>query len=146
MSKFSQRAHPIRENASKRLLLRIRILSVVYVVLLIMTIYSAINSHAILWKVILGLCIGIIVGVISSRMFKISWDKDGAEVIGKIDVYGVIVLVLFIVFEVNRNNIAGLFDSGESLGAIVLTLVTGTLFGRILGITRQILRVVRSRK
>ncbi len=146
MQKHRERVHHLKHNTSRRLRNNLRILLVVYLVLLIVTIYSAINSHAILWQVLVGFALGIIVGLVSSRMYKISWDEGEAKVIGRIDIYGVIVLVLFIVFELNRNNVARLFASGESLTAVGLTLITGALLGRVFGTSRQIVRIARSRK
>ena len=143
MRKHRERAIHIKTHASKKLRLNLRILLIVYAVLLIVTLYSAFASHAMFWQVLVGFAIGIVAGVISSRMYKISWSEDEAKVIGKIDVYGLIILVLFIVFELNREHIAQLFSSGDSLGAIGLTLITGALFGRILGTARQIIRVLR---
>lgn len=145
MLNHRERVRHIKKNAHKKLQINLRILSIVYLILLVVTIYSAINSHAILWQVLLGLVIGVAAGLISSRMYKISWNDDEAKVIGRIDIYGVAVLVLFIIFELNRTNIAHLFASGESVTTIGLTLITGALFGRILGTSRRIIRVVQSR-
>lgn len=144
MSSHKERKHQIKNNASKKLLVNLRILAVVYVILFIVMLYSAINSHAVLWQILLGLAIGVIAGVISSRMYKITWDENEAEVIGKIDIYGAVILILFILFEVNRNSIAMLFASGESFGSVGLTLITGALFGRIFGTSRKILSIVRT--
>lgn len=144
MYKRSERARHIKKHASKKLQLNLRILFAVYAVLLIVTVYSATVSNAIFWQLAMGFIIGIIAGAISSRMYKISWDKDEAKVVGKIDIYGVVILVLFVLFELNRDHIARLFASGESLGAIGLTLITGALLGRILGTAQQIVRILIS--
>jgi hypothetical protein len=144
MHKHKERAAHIKRHASKRLRINLRILFVVYTALLVATIYSAVASRTIFWQVMVGFVIGIVAGIISSRMYKISWSKDEVKVVGKIDIYGFIILVLFIGFELNRNNVAMLFSSGDSLGSISLTLITGALFGRILGTSRQIIRVLHS--
>lgn len=143
MRKRHEHAHLIRTHASKKLQLNLRILAVVYSVLLIITLYELIVSMAIFWQVILAIIIGLIAGIISSRMYKIAWDKDESKVVGKIDIYGGVVLVLFIVFELNRSHIAGLFASSESIGAIGLVLITATLFGRIIGTSRKIIAIIQ---
>jgi hypothetical protein len=79
-------------------------------------------------------------------MYKISWNKDEAKVVGRIDLYGIIVLVLFIVFELNRDHIASLFAGSETLGSISLVLITETLLGRIIGTAKRILQVLRDEK
>lgn len=128
-----ERLGHIRNNASKKLRTNLRMLSVVYVVLFIVAMVVAIRSHTALWQVVLGFLIGIVAGLISSRMYKMSWDHHEAEVIGKIDIYGAVTLVLFIAFELNRDLIAGLFASGAAIGTISLTLIAGALYGRIIG-------------
>ncbi|MDB5167667.1 MAG: hypothetical protein JWN26_812 [Candidatus Saccharibacteria bacterium] len=137
-----KRSGHIRTHASKRLLVNLRILVAVCGVLLIVTIYDLLISHALFSQVIIALVIGLTAGTISSRMYKISWNKDEAKVIGRIDIYGAIILVLFILFELNRNHIAHLFAAGEMFGSIGLVLITSTLLGRILGTSRTILRVL----
>jgi uncharacterized membrane protein len=146
MSNHKERAGHIKTHASKRLRMNLRILFVVYLVLLLVTLYQVIIAQAIFWQVLLSLVIGLTAGLISARMYKITWNKHEAEVVGRIDIYGVIVLVLFALFELNRNTIAGTYVHGPSLGAIGFVLITSALFGRILGTSRKILRVLKTEK
>jgi hypothetical protein len=142
MNHHRTQARHIRTKASKRLIINLRILSVVCVVLILVTGYNVVVSQAIFWQVALAVAIGLAAGVVSARMYKITWSKHEAQVIGRMDVYGVVVLALFIIFELNREHVARLFVSGESIGSIALVLVTAALYGRILGTSRQILRVL----
>lgn len=142
MNERRKRAEHIKTHASKKLRTNLRILFVVYVALLLITVYEVFVSRALFSQVIVALIIGLTAGYISSRMYRISWNKDEAKVVGRIDIYGGIILALFVVFELDRNWIAGLFSSGEVLGSISLVLMTSTLFGRILGTSRKILRVL----
>jgi predicted histidine transporter YuiF (NhaC family) len=103
-------------------------------------------SQAIFWQVIVAIIIGLVAGIVSSRMYKITWNKHEAEVIGKIDLYGIVVLVLFIVFELNRTHVAELFASASSIGSIGFVLITAALFGRILGTSKKILQVLEQEK
>jgi hypothetical protein len=142
MSDRKQRVEHIKTHASKRLRLNLRILSVVYVILLLITVYDVIIAQAIFYQVIIAVIIGLAAGVVSSRMYKITWDEHEDEVVGRIDIYGVIVLVLFALFELNRSSIAHLFAGGASVGSIGFVLITSALFGRISGTSRKILRVL----
>jgi hypothetical protein len=142
MNNRKERSGHIKTHASKQLRINLRILSVVYVFLLLITLYNVIIAQAIFYQVVLAILIGLVAGVISARMYKITWDKNEEKVVGRIDIYGVIVLVLFILFELNRGIIADLFVNGESLGSISLVLITSALFGRILGTSKKILRVL----
>jgi uncharacterized membrane protein len=144
--KRREHAQHIRQNAHKRLRLNLQIMFVVYVVLLFLTIFTAVRSHTAFWQVVLGFGIGAIAGVISSRMYKISWSRDESKVIGKIDIYGAIVLILFIIFELNRSSIAATFAPQEAIGAVGLALAAGALYGRLLGTGKKILAVLRQEK
>jgi uncharacterized membrane-anchored protein len=146
IKKRREHAAHIRQNAHKRLRMNLRIMFVVYIVLLIVTVVTAVRSHTMAWQVLLGLLIGVVAGIISSRMYKISWSHDEAKVIGKIDVYGVLVLVLFVIFELNRNGIASTFAPQEAIGAVGLALAAGALYGRLLGTGKKILAVLHEEK
>lgn len=146
MSDRRANSEHIKANASKRLRINLRILAIVYVILFFVTLYNLIVSQAAFWQVLLAIIIGLSAGIISSRMYKISWNHHEAEVVDRIDIYGVVVLVLFVLFELNRSHIAALFTSGESLGSISLVLVTSALFGRIVGTSRKILSILREER
>jgi len=141
-----KQAKHIQTHASKKLRINLRILSAVYIILLLVTVYELFVTRALFSQVLIALIIGLAAGFISARMYKISWDKDSAKVVGRIDIYGVIVLVLFILFELNRNWIADLFSDGEALGSIGFVLITTALLGRILGTARRILQVLSAEK
>lgn len=142
MNARKQNSKHIKTHASKRLLINLRILFVVYIILLLVTLYDLIVSRALFSQVLVAFVIGLTAGLISARMYKISWSEDEAKVVGRIDMYGVIVLILFALFELNRNGIAHLFSDGEALGSIGFVLITSALLGRILGTSRKILRVL----
>lgn len=146
MSERRERARHIKTHASNRLRLNLRILSVVYIVLLCITLYELFVSRTLFSQVLIALIIGLAAGFVSSRMYKISWNKDEAKVVGRIDIYGVVVLVLFVVFELNRDHIASLFSGSETLGSISLVLITAALLGRIIGTAKRILRVLKDEK
>ncbi len=142
MNRHRTHARHIRTNASKRLRNNLRILSVVCLILIVVTGYNVVVTQAVFWQVALAIIIGLAAGIVSTRMYKITWSHREAQVIGRMDRYGVVVLALFILFELNRDHIARLFVSGESIGTIALVLLTSALYGRILGTSKQILRVL----
>lgn len=146
MSDRKKHAVHIKTHASKKLRTNLRILSIVCAALLLITLYELVISRAIFYQVILALIIGLSAGLISSRMYKITWNKDEAKVVGRIDIYGAVILVLFVLFELNRTAIAEILASGASLGAIGFVLITSALLGRIMGTAKKILRVLVEEK
>ncbi len=122
------------------------LLYAVYSLLLLFTIYKLFVAGPNVFQVVVAVVIGLTAGLISSRMYKISWSKDEAKVVGRIDIYGLVVLVLFSLFEFNKDHIAHLFANGAIVGTISLVLLTSALFGRVLGTAKKILRVLREER
>ncbi len=91
----------------------------------------------------LALIIGCVLGIIVSRMFKIQWDENVGKVISNLDVYGVIILLIYITFELLRYKIVEYFIQGPSVAAISLSLLGGIMIGRVLGIHRKILTEIK---
>lgn len=133
----------IKTTSHKRLQRNLQILAAVYSILLLITIYHLFVSPVIWWQAALCIIIGLTVGILSSRMMKIDWDKDEEKVVGRMDIYGVIILALFILFEIFRSRIVELFAGGSSAGTLSLLLLAFTLCGRILGTAKKILTVAR---
>jgi hypothetical protein len=92
----------------------------------------------------LALAIGIVVGVLLSRMFNVSWDKDAAKVVSRIDMYGAILLVAYVIFELFSKNLIRQLFSGPEVLTIILSLAGGVVLGRGLGMARKIFQVLRA--
>ena len=129
----------VRQASHERLRRMLRILAIVYSILIVITIYHLSTTHVVWWQVGLCVVIGLAVGFASSRMMKIDWDRDEEKVVGRIDIYGAIILVLFIIFELSRSKVVGLFADSESIGTLSLLLLAFTLYGRIIGMSKKIL-------
>jgi|GEM_PF-1485916 len=139
-----------KEFASKhinpKLRRSLRIYVIISVVVLVLVVVTGIRSHANGLVVLGGLLAGIIVGVLFNRIYKISWDTDADHAIYKMDVYGIVLLVAYIAFDLSRHRIVELFISGNSVGATSLALLSGALYGRVLGTGRRIIKIFREEK
>jgi hypothetical protein len=89
---------------------------------------------------------GIVVGIVSARMFHISWNKDAKKIVSRLDEYGVIILVLYILFELKREWIVSNFVQGAIIGPTSFSLLTGIMIGRVLGTRGRIVQVLREQK
>jgi succinate dehydrogenase hydrophobic anchor subunit len=95
------------------------------------------SKVGVIWPIV-GLTLGVLGGVLFSRIYKIYWDKRAGQVIAKLDAYGAGVLVLYILFELNRDKIVGYFVHGPAVAATSLAVLAGLIFGRVLGMRRKI--------
>ena len=80
--------------------------------------------------------LGLVVGIIVSRMYRLSWDEEAGQVISNMDWIGVIILVFYIIFILTRTLLVGYWVQGAPYFAIILTITAGVMIGRVLG-TRQ---------
>lgn len=145
MDRKAHRSHA-RTHINPKLRRNLRLFLLISVVLLIAVIAETISYQANVWQVSLGLLVGIGLGSLFARMYKISWDKDAQHVTSNIDAYGVMVLVLYIVFELSRDMVVHFFTQSESVAAISLALLAGTMYGRVIGSGRTIVKILREQK
>ena len=92
-----------------------------------------------------GVLIGLGLGFLASRIHKISWDEVAAKVISRIDTFGGIVLVLYILFEVFRSKIVGRFVDASSVTITSFSILAGIMYGRVLGIRGNIQKILVER-
>ncbi len=123
----------LRDKISKRLRTRLIIYFVISVLILGIAIFHIVKDQASLGLTSIGFFIGIIVGIIVSRMYKVVWDEHAAEVISTFDSIGIVFLVFYVAFEIFRERIVGLFIHGPSVVAVSFAILAGVMYGRVLG-------------
>ena len=133
-------------HTSPRLRLSLRLFVVVAIVLLAAVIYEAIRYHAAAWQIILGLLVGMAFGIVFARMYHISWDEDAQHVTNNIDIYGIVVLILYIAFDFSRSHLVHIFTHSSAVPAISLALLAGAMYGRVLGSGRAIMKILREQE
>jgi hypothetical protein len=124
----------------------LRLYVIISLIVLGFVVASTVRAKANGFIVLLGLIVGILVGVVFSRIYKISWDETAEKAINKTDIYGGILLILYIAFDLLREHAVKLFTHGPAVGATSLALLAGALFGRVLGTGSSIVRVVKAEK
>ncbi len=135
--------HELKDKVHKRLRVRLILYFVISIAVLGISIFHIIKDNANLLLSLLGLVAGLFIGVIVSRMYKISWDTDAEQVISKFDAIGVIFLVSYITFDIFREKIVDYFVSGPSVIAVSFAVLAGVMYGRVLGIRGKIQKVFK---
>lgn len=133
-------------HINKRLQIQLRLYFLITLILLGLLIYNFAKGSISLEYGILGVGAGIIIGIIASRMYHISWNSDANKVVGKLDRLGVIILIGYILFEVFREHIVSYFTHGAQVGAVGFAILAGVMFGRILGMRGKIIKVLEEQK
>jgi hypothetical protein len=131
------------QHVQSRLRTRIRLYLGISVAIIIAIIYRVIvHGGGVLYPAV-ALILGIAVGILLSRMFNVSWDKDAAQVVSRIDIYGTILLVAYIVFEISGEYFIRQWFAGPEVLTIILSLAGGAVLGRGLGMGRKMINVLR---
>jgi hypothetical protein len=117
-----------RLHIDSKMKTRLRIYSLVAIILLIFVAYEVSLNTITIPLAILGLVIGLIVGSILGRMFRLDWDEENSKVIGYVDGIGAFIIIMYIIFVVSKIHYLGF--------VFIMSITAGTMLGRVL-ITRH---------
>lgn len=137
---------PIHHHLDKRLLYRLIMYAIISVVMIGIVGYDISILHVSLMLAIGGILIGVGIGFFSSRSSKLMYDKELKKVISRMDLFGGVILGLYIAFSLYRKNLIGYFVHGPSVAAVSFALVAGVMMGRIIGLRRRIKQVLTEEK
>src|SRR5579864_8869067 len=129
-------------HLDKRLRFRLRLYVFITIILLCILIYDMARGALQLDYGFLGLLTGAGVGIISSRMFHTSWDKDAKKVISRLDTFGLGILILYIVFEVLQDKIVTLFTHDVQVATTGFAILAGSMLGRVIGTRGKIIEIL----
>ena len=130
-----------REHLDRRLLLRLRFYFVLMLIEFAVIAVELLNGSFALTSALFFAAVGLIIGIILTRRFQLSWDEKMNTVVGSTDVIGAIILVCYLIFVFTKPDILGLYEQGHQLLLALLALSAGTQLGRIIGTRRGILRL-----
>jgi hypothetical protein len=126
-----------------RLRMRVRLYIGIAIGIIIAIIYRLATYGGAVVYSLLALFVGIAVGLFVSRMFNVSWDTEAEQVVSRMDIYGVIFLVAYIIFEIFGERLIREWFTGAEALTIILSLAGGAVLGRGLGMSRKMMQVLR---
>ncbi len=127
-----------RQHIDSKMINRLRIYTVIAIVMLILVAYEVLQGTFSIQLAILGIFGGLIVGSIVGRMYRLDWDEDNSNVTGYIDGIGVFILIIYLIFIFARAHYLGL--------AIILSITAGTMMGRVMSTRHNINKILRAWK
>lgn len=136
----------INHHLDKKLRTRLRIYLVISVILFCLVLYNILIGDLNLPVSILAILIGVGIGILSARMFKISWNKDAQRVISRLDTFGIIIIGLYIIFGTIRTRVLEHFLPMPQVTALSFALASGLILGRFLGMRGKIIKVLKEQK
>ncbi len=135
-----------RKYLDKKVLFRLRLLFAIFILMVIIIFYNIFDHRIRFLLAFSGLLIGIGLGFLAGRMIKVKWQEKTNKVITEMDGVGVIILILYIIFEYNRNAIFGHWLEGATLTAFGFSLLAGMLFGRFMSTKMDIEDILKEKK
>lgn len=133
-----------RKPISRRLLVQLRIFGVIFLVMLGVLIYDVARGQLSVGTGAGGLALGLVLGVLVSRMYRLSYDEEEGQVAGRIDWVGGVILLLYVTFAFFRNTLFGPWVDAAQLAGFGLSVSAGTMLGRLVGTRRGIRRVLEA--
>ncbi len=146
MEESSRNNAEVMKHFNPRLRRSLRIYLIVGFAIMIYVILSTIKNGANPLDVLVGLVVGVVIGIFFARIFKISWDSEAEEVMYRIDAVGIILIVIFIIFDFTRGSIVANFVSGPNVGPTSFAVLAGCFYGRVFGSRRSIITILREQK
>ena len=132
-------------HLDKKLVFRLRLFVIISILMLGIVGYDIFVNVLSVEFAVLGVVVGVIGGILSARMYHLSWDHDAKKIVSRLDVIGVIILVLYIVFVIFRSKLIGFFIQGSQVGAVGFSITAGVMIGRVVGTRGAIIRILEDR-
>ncbi len=119
-------------HTDKKLLLRLRLFLVISLVMLGIIVYDFFQNIISFPLAVTGIGLGVLIGLVAGRMFKIHWHEEENKVVSRLDELGIVILILYIGFAIFRGRFFGTWIHGPLLTAFTFAFFSGTMFGRFM--------------
>jgi hypothetical protein len=139
-----QKVHPARQHIDHRLIVRLRLYCITCLVMLGVIVVEIVRHKMGITLAAGGIAIGLVLGIVVSRMYRLSWDEQTTKVVAQIDWIGGGILGLYITFIFFRDWFFGHWLQGSTLVEFGLCISAGLMLGRVLGARHGISIVLQS--
>lgn len=127
--------------AQTKVRLQVMLFAAVAVVMLAILIYRVARGEVDVGQAALALAVGLALGAVGARIFRLEWNESTQTVVSHLDVLGAVILVLYILINVLKVRV---IESWGYEQEIASTLGLGVSGGAMLGRVIFTVRGVRS--
>ena len=131
-----------QNHVERRLRNRLIMYAIISIVMVGLFIYHVVTDHVSLLYPLIALALGFFAGWAISRSRSVSWDAGAQKVVSRIDMYGFIILILYILSVSLREQIIAYFVNGSAILATTFAFAAGIMFGRVWGIHGRVIEVI----
>ncbi len=133
----------LRKHVHTRVLIQLVLFFLISAALLVAVSYDAVMGEIGLGLVGLGLAIGLVVGYLVARIFKLGWHKDTQKVVMSLDRMSFVLIAVYVAFRVFGEQLLGHYIHGAALTAFSFALLCGILLGRFISIWSGVSRILK---
>jgi hypothetical protein len=144
MSFASARRSVRRKYVHRKLLLRLRMFSLVFTGLCTAVTYQLWAYDGRPLPAFAAGGVGLLVGLIVGRLSKVLWHEEATQVVAKMDKLGGVVLAGYVAVALSRRWVLGHWFTGHELTAVTLAFTAGVMLGRLLATRRAVILVLQS--
>ncbi len=134
MADARRQAHAARRALlSPKLRRQLRIFYLIALVLLAITLYRVVRGEVAAGPALFALALGVALGAVVSRVYRLGWDEETRTIVGEIDIVGGVILTLYLVFALTKGRLIGqwVVDAHEA-SVLGLGLTGGVMLGRVI--------------
>jgi uncharacterized protein (DUF697 family) len=146
MPKKQKSLHKHVHHIDKKLRFRVRLYSLISLVMLGIVLYEIFIKILPLPFAVVGIFIGLFLGIISARMYHLSWNHDAKKIVSRLDTVGIIILVCYMAFVLIRSKLIGYFVAAPMVGAVGFSITAGIMIGRVIGTRNAIIEILKERE
>jgi len=121
-----------RALLSPKLRRQLRIFSLIALVLLALVLYRVVRGEVAAGPALIAVALGVALGAIVSRVYRLGWDEQTQLIVGEIDIVGGVILALYLIFALTKGHLLGLWVADAHEASVLgLGLTGGVMLGRI---------------
>jgi len=132
-----------RKFVDKKLIFRLRLFAIIFLLMTAIGIYDIVIGNLHVLVAIAALAGGIGIGLLVGRAMNVVWHEETNKAITKMDKFGIIILVSYIVFAVFRKKLLAHWLTGHQLSTFVIFLSAGIMLGRLITIRGRLYKVLQ---
>jgi hypothetical protein len=133
-----------RELVDKKIRNKVRFFVLMFILSLTLAINAVFTEIVPVKYPILAFLIGFGIGMILSRIQKVTWDKDGKRIIKEFDLISGILLFFLILLFIFKEKLVQEFVQFPKINSVIFALNAGIMLGRTISIRHKIIKILKN--
>ena len=131
-----------KNHIDKKIGIKLWIYWIVFFVSLVLSAVHYVNGHISFYFPLGGFITGFVIGRLVSRTHKVGWNEDRKMIDLKLDAFGAVILLLYILFVIFKNVIIEDIVHFHHISSISMAVLSGTMLGHALALRIKIKKVL----